>query len=183
MKKYEILQDQTKIINGVEVYRIKALRDVSPNVKKGQIGGYIQSEANLSHEGFSWVFGESVVLDCAHVGQHGQIGGETIIRDNARVSGLAYIVGNIQIKDNAHVTGHAIISGTVHIEDYAVVRGMAVVDGTISIFQNAFVGGNANLRGKTQVFGDAVLKSGYHQNKRIGGGFPKFNSNPVGAML
>lgn len=49
---------------------IRALKDFD-NVKAGDIGGYIESEENLSHEGNCWVkgivFGDSKVLDNAKV--------------------------------------------------------------------------------------------------------------------
>lgn len=41
-KKYE-LTNESKVVNGCTVYRIKALKDFS-DVEKGNIGGYIQSE-------------------------------------------------------------------------------------------------------------------------------------------
>lgn len=48
MKKYEILYDQSIEINGRKLYRIRALCDFGA-VKAGDIGGYVESERNLSH--------------------------------------------------------------------------------------------------------------------------------------
>ena len=57
MKKYEILMDKKNTIEfeGRTLYRIRALRDFN-DVKKGNIGGYIESESNLSQEGDCWVY-------------------------------------------------------------------------------------------------------------------------------
>jgi hypothetical protein len=45
-KYFELLKDNYKIINGVTVYRIKALIDFD-DIKAGQLGGYIEKEENL----------------------------------------------------------------------------------------------------------------------------------------
>lgn len=49
MKKYEFIND-TKVINGHTLYRIVALRNFGL-VDKGDLGGYIEKEDNLSHKG------------------------------------------------------------------------------------------------------------------------------------
>ena len=61
MKKY-ILTDEKFIVNegGPTLYRIKRLSD-------GKLGGWIESEANLSQEGDCWVGDEACVWDCAKV--------------------------------------------------------------------------------------------------------------------
>lgn len=42
-KYFELFKDDYKIINGVTVYRIKALIDFD-DIKAGQLGGYIEKE-------------------------------------------------------------------------------------------------------------------------------------------
>lgn len=59
MKKYE-LTDETIDVSGTTLHRIKALKDFG-NVKKGELGGYVESERNLSQEGNCWVCGNAKV--------------------------------------------------------------------------------------------------------------------------
>lgn len=66
MKKYELLKDDTKEISGHTLYRIKALRDFG-NVEKGDLGGYIESESNLSHFENAWVYDNAEVFGNARV--------------------------------------------------------------------------------------------------------------------
>ena len=54
MKKYR-LTEETKVINGHTLHRIEALKDFG-GVKKGELGGWIEKEDNLSHDGNAWVF-------------------------------------------------------------------------------------------------------------------------------
>ena len=57
-KKFQ-LTTETKVFDGVTLYRIQALRDFS-NVKKGDLGGWVETEYNLSHNGNAWVFGDAM---------------------------------------------------------------------------------------------------------------------------
>ena len=74
MKKYE-LTSETKVINGVELHRIKALKSFG-NIKEGDLGGWVESEKNLSQDGNAWVSGNAKVYDNATVG-----GNATVSRD------------------------------------------------------------------------------------------------------
>lgn len=65
MKKYE-LTDETIVKYGSTLHRIKALKDFG-NVKTGELGGYIESERNLSQEGNCWVYGNAKVCGNAWV--------------------------------------------------------------------------------------------------------------------
>ena len=58
MKKFELVLTDTKMLFGITLYRIKALVAIEAfGVKPGDLGGYIEKEANLSHAGTAWVSG------------------------------------------------------------------------------------------------------------------------------
>ena len=65
MKKYKLTKE-TKKMNNKTLYRIEALRDFG-TVKKGEKGGFVEKEENLSHDGDCWIFGSAIVQDCAVV--------------------------------------------------------------------------------------------------------------------
>lgn len=60
MKKYELLVDDTITFFGVQLFRIKALISFS-EIEKGEVGGYIANEKNLSQSGNAWVSGNAEV--------------------------------------------------------------------------------------------------------------------------
>ena len=60
MKKYELLVDDTITFFGVQLFRIKALISFS-GIEKGEVGGYVASERNLSQYGNAWVSGNARV--------------------------------------------------------------------------------------------------------------------------
>ena len=53
--KYE-LTNESLDIGTKTLFRIRALEDFS-SVKAGDLGGWVESESNLSQEGTCWVFG------------------------------------------------------------------------------------------------------------------------------
>ena len=88
--KYE-LTDET---NGSGLRRIRALRDIPRyGVNEGDLGGWVESEGNLTQEGDCWVFDDAQVFG------------------NARVSDTALIYGDAQVFGNAQVFNAAVCGG------------------------------------------------------------------------
>ncbi|WP_375638621.1 hypothetical protein [Bartonella sp. AA16NXGY] len=77
MKKYE-LTDETIEFDGRTLHRIRALRDFG-YVKKGDLGGFIENESNLSHDGNCWISGNAKVYGKAKVCGFAEIFGNTVI--------------------------------------------------------------------------------------------------------
>ena len=102
-KKYELLVGDCLRAGDRTVYRIRALRDFG-DVRRGDLGGYIESEDNLCHSGHAWVY------DAAQV-----YGPDAVVRDNGRVRGCAWVMGCVQddavVDDLAIVAEGATISG------------------------------------------------------------------------
>lgn len=87
MKKYKLSTNENiTLSDGSVVYRIQALKDFS-DVKAGDLGGFVESEDNLSQRGNCWIYDMGFVYGDARV-----IGG-------ARVSGRARIFGDVEIAD------------------------------------------------------------------------------------
>lgn len=129
MKKYE-LTDETKRFFGRTLHRIVALRDFD-SVKKGDKGGWIETEENLSHEGNCWVYDEAKVLDNARVCDNAKIYCNAIVYNHARVRNNAKIYdhvmnyGNSDVYGNAGVYGKTIICGSTEISGFVDVIGEA----------------------------------------------------------
>lgn len=104
MKKYELLkEDRITVVDedGYEhtLYRIMALIDIPFTAPEEFLGGYIEKEKNLSHEGICWVFGNAKVYD------------------DAQVFDDAWVFGNAQVFNDAQVFGNARAFSDVHIYD------------------------------------------------------------------
>lgn len=82
-KKY-VFTGLTKVVAGILFNQIQRVSDKT-------IGGWIEKESNLSHNGDAWV--------C----------------DNAKVYGNAWVYGNTWVYDNARVCGNAKVYGNARV--------------------------------------------------------------------
>ena len=71
MKKFE-LTTEAQISFGKTLYRIKALISFG-EVCAGDIGGWVEKEENLSHDGDAWVFGDALVFGNARVSGNARV--------------------------------------------------------------------------------------------------------------
>ena len=150
-KKYELMKDDTIKANGKTLYRIKALVDINHEVKAGDLGGYIESEANLSTKmDESWVYDDAMVFDSALVVFHAHVRDQAMVYGDAEVAGEG---GEAEVTDNAKVYGSTVMEG-------GDVRGTAEVNltwgsrpGKIS---GAEISGNAKLIGEGIVYGGEI---------------------------
>lgn len=173
-KKYEITNMSKKLLDGTEVYRIRALKafgTICNPVRKDDLGGWIQSENNLSHDGTAWVSGDAIVRDDADVCGSAWVSGQAVISENARCAGRSFVFGMARVRGNAFVhedarvsdsaliSGYADIGGRAWIYDRAKISGFSVVRGTTWVCENAelaedvFVGCSGYIRGSALVAG------------------------------
>ena len=99
MKKFEFT-GETKTISllfrTATLHRIRAVEEFGL-VKVGDLGGWIEKEENLSHEGKAWVYGNAKVYG------------------NAEVWGNAKVYGNAEVYGDAKVYGDANIFSASHV--------------------------------------------------------------------
>ncbi|HHW7265076.1 hypothetical protein JHX32_19210 [Escherichia coli] len=128
-KKYELLKDQTVFFDGVTLYRIRALRDIPWRcVNAGDLGGYVESERNLSQGGNAWVYGDA------------KVSGDARVFGDAQVHDKAVISNNAQVYDDAQVYERASVCGHTQVYGGAQVCGDTWVSGDISICGNGAIG-------------------------------------------
>ena len=176
-KKYEIVKSESIVHKGRTLYRIKALKTfhvactaISKEVKKGELGGFIESENNLSQKGTCWISGKAKVYDDAKIFDYAYVYGaaevfdKAEVCDNACVSGSAKIYNNAKIYDNAYVCnaaevyGNAEVFDKAEISDYSQIYDNAIVSGAACIFGNARIYGNAKICEKAQIYGNAEVR-------------------------
>ena len=93
MKKYELTAEFIEKW-GKKLFRIKALISFG-SVEAGELGGYIEKEDNLAHDGNAWVSGDA------------RVSGNARVYGNARVSGDAEVSGDARVYGDAEVSGNA----------------------------------------------------------------------------
>ena len=133
--KYKLTNNK-KEFGGRTLYQIEALKDFG-NVRKGDLGGWIEREDNLSQDDNCWVL------------------------DNAEVFGNAEVSGSAQVYENARVSGDAEVFGSAEVHGDAQVYGNAEVHGNAWVFENAWVSGNARVSGNAKLSANLHYKKGW----------------------
>jgi hypothetical protein len=110
-KKYELTENRVEV-GGRTLYQIRAVRSFS-NVNEGDLGGWIATEDNLSHDGDCWVFENAWVCDDAKV------------YGSAKVYGNAWVYGEAWVSGDAEVYGDACVYGKVWVHGDTKVYGRA----------------------------------------------------------
>jgi cytoskeletal protein CcmA (bactofilin family) len=120
MKKYELTNETTQSAAGATLYRIKSLIKSSADfgiIDSGELGGFVESEDNLAHDGQCWI------SDNAQVSGNARVFGRAQVSGNAKVFGDAWVAGEVQVYDNAQVYGNARISGSEKVYGDMEVKG------------------------------------------------------------
>lgn len=142
-----------------QIYAVSAFGDI----KKNQVGGWIQNPNNLSEEGLCWVHPDGMVSQHAVIKDDAQVY-NGIVHDSAivegqavighcqfnhqfpRVFGNAHIMDKARICDTCSVSGFAIVRDKASVQDWAVIRDKAVIKDCASAFHHAIVFGAAHIQ-------------------------------------
>ena len=176
-KKY-ILTDEKITIGNHTLSRIKAIRQFDSNilglVLEGSLGGFVETEDNLSHSGTCWishnakVYENARVSDNAFVMNYARVYGSAEVSGNACVHGHARVHQNAQIKDKgsvhdakvygkAKVYQGATVTCEARIFGSACIYGCAVVTDKASVFGHAQANGYAHIGGNAKVYNEAIV--------------------------
>ena len=170
-KKYSFTGKKSGILK-----QIVALRSFG-NVRKGNVGGWIEGEKNLSQEGECWVSGN------AKVSGNARVYGDALVYGNARVSEDAWVFEDAQVNGNAKVAGNAQVYENAKVYGDAWVFEDTWVCGNASVYGNAKVAGNAKVYGDAWVYGNAKVAenaSAYGNAKVYGDAWVSGNAQVAG---
>jgi len=137
-KKYELIETDCD-----GFYRIKALKDfqliTGEMVKKGDLGGLVDGEYNLSHEGNCWIefearaFGKSRVMDNAVLKDYSDafdnstVSGNAVMKDVSTICDFSIISGNAVMNGDSKAYGHSTISGNAVMKDFSWAEGDSII--------------------------------------------------------
>ena len=118
-KKYEI----TEITHPKYpwLHRIRARCQVNEQVGPGALGGYVQTEDNLSQDGTCWIYDQAICCEEAVVEDDGRMFDGAVARGSALISGDARMFeravaeGNSsffsgELKEDARLSGNAVVN-------------------------------------------------------------------------
>lgn len=150
-KKYEMIPEGN-------LFRIKALRSFG-DVRRGQLGGLIEKEYNLSHAGDCWIYDNAVVVCYARIYENAKIKGNAYVCCSAIIYGNAIVKGFVNVFDNAEIYGNANVWGSAQFYSDAKVYDNAQVSGYANIGGTAHVCGDVHVYGNAHIRGNACIRS------------------------
>lgn len=174
MKKYELTNEIKNLANGVVLYRIRALKDFA-GVKAGDLGGFVQSEANLDQNGGAWIYENARAYEDAVVFGDAEVYGNAEVYGCAWVCDRVRVFGNAKICSKAEVCGYANVSGDALVysdDDFAVIKGFGRAhrsttffrcqDGKVRVQCGCFYGNLDEFRAKVkETHGDSKMAREY----------------------
>lgn len=132
-------------------YRIRALKDIpAHNVKKGDLGGWVEHKRNLSQFGDCWIADEARVGDEAMVradalvSHQASVLGKSYVQDDSRVLHRATVV-NTRIDDSVRVEGESHVYDS-NLREHLIVTEQARIENSHISAEDSLISGNALLK-------------------------------------
>lgn len=119
-KKYELVPETNVKFYFRPMYRIRALKDFS-DVKKGQYGGYVESEENLSQTGNCWIYDNSIVCKGSRVINN------AVVKDSSTVTGYSEISDDAIVEKGSRIDEHSVVCDQSRVIDSLVTESSAVI--------------------------------------------------------
>lgn len=121
------LSNNSKLLDGREVFQIQALSDVVTDPTKGDLvfagdfGGFIEKEDNLSYEAndFSWVYDDSVVMGDSRIQGNAVVAYDSIVKGNSVIDEASSVFVNGTVVDskvtgNSHISNGEVLESSIH---------------------------------------------------------------------
>ena len=141
------------------LHRIRALRDIGGEVRKGDLGGFVESQSNLSFDpgDDAWIFDEAIACNTAYVDQGAVLREDAVLCDSAYASQGAVLSGSARGEDDAYIRGavlnaYARASGNAVILYNAETRSAPIITGHSTVY--------GAVTGAVRITGKAVVISG-----------------------
>lgn len=163
------------------LYRIRALKDFA-DVKKGDLGGWVSSENNLSQEGNCWIYNEAKCMDNAKMYNNSTMHDYSEMRGNSTMHDCSEMHDNSKKCDNSEMHncsemhnnsimfGHSKMYGnsmmcgnSTMYDDSKMFDDSAMYDcsemyGSSVMFDNSEMYGESEMHDNSVMYGDSVLK-------------------------
>ena len=160
MKKYEILMDEENTIRweGHILHRIRALKDFR-DIRKGDIGGYVEKECNLSHKGKCWIYDNAKAMDDSRVNSNSRMYDNSIICDNGRMHDNSEMHGDSRLYDNSIMYGESKMYGNSVMCNNSVMHNNSEMYDNSVMYGDSRMYNDSELNKRARLYGKLVSKA------------------------
>lgn len=137
-KKYKLNLDHviTRGTNETKLYRIQALKNFG-DVKKGDLGGFVESEHNLSQDGNCWIYNNASAAQDSRVQENAKMYDHSSIHQYAQMFGESELHNYAEMRDNTLIAEHARMYDNSIMYDKAELHDNAVMSKAAKLHQHA----------------------------------------------
>lgn len=146
------------------LHRIRALRDIGEKVKAGDLGGFVEIEANLSFEpgDDAWIFDDAIACEDGYVDKGACLRNRAVVCGNAYVSHGAQMSGDSRAEDNAYIRGATLsrcarASGNSMILQSPSTKVSPILTGNCAVYGKVM--GDVTLTGSMVVINDETISN------------------------
>ena len=143
-KKYE-LSDITMEFEGRTLYRIRALKNFS-DVKAGDLGGWVETEYNLSQEGNCWIYNEAKCMD------------NSKICDNSTMHDYSEMYDYSIMRGDSEMYGHSEMFGYSEMYDYSIMHDNTIMYDYSEMHDHSRMYGDSILKDEEKLYGELISK-------------------------
>ena len=137
---------------------------MSAEVSAGDLGGFVESESNLSFEpdDTAWIFDDAIACNDAYVDKGAVLRGEAVVCDNAYISMGAVLSGHARVEDNAYIRG-AVLSASARASGVSMIlndkdtMGVPILSGHCAVYGK--VSGDVRLTGSALVISGEEIRN------------------------
>ena len=157
-KKYEILIDKEHTVkyNGRILHRIRALKDFD-GVKKGDIGGFVQSEHNLSHDGNCWIYDDAKCMDSAKCMDDSIMFDNSIMYNNSKMYDYSRMCDYSKMFDNSIMYNNSIMFDNSRMYDNSIMYDNSRMLDNSKMYDNSKMCGNSKMYDNSQMYNNSKM--------------------------
>ena len=144
------------------LHRIRALRNIGIRVKAGDLGGFVESDSNLSFApgDDAWIFDDAIACGNSCVDKGSRLRGNAVACGNAYISQDSTLSDQARAEDDAYIRGadlceHARASGSSIIADSPETGQAPVLSETCVVYGTVL--GDVHIEGDVVVLGNEKI--------------------------
>ena len=158
-KKYEILMDKENTIEweGRTLHRIRALKDFR-NVRKGDTGGYVENEYNLSQEGDCWIYDEAKAMDNSRMYDNSVMYDYSEMYDYSTMYNNSRMYDYSEIHDSSIMHDNGRMYNNSRMYDYSEIHDSSIMYDNGRMYNDSEMYGDSELNNKAKLYGKLISK-------------------------
>ena len=133
------------------LHRIQALREINNIVSAGDLGGYVESESNLSFEpgDTAWIYDDAICCGDAYVSKNSELHDRAVACNGAYLTNAAVMLQASRAEDDSYLN-------CATLTDHACISGMSMVQSIPDNWEaSPTIAGSSRVYGR--VIGDVTL--------------------------